>query len=195
MAGLKRVVIASLVQWIPLAVLTVLLSGLVYAAVQQAYRSSANDPQIQMAMDARNALDGGAAPQSLVPRTQIDIAHSYAPYLVVYDSGGNVLAASATLHDQPIVPPAGVFASARATQQDLVTWMPEPGVRSAIVVVPYSGGYVLAGRSLTLVEQRESDLELIVAAACLATLAATLVAIVAVRLLAWRLAPAQAETL
>ncbi len=187
---LRQILVASILQWLPLAVLTVLLSGLVYVAVQQNYRGSANDPQIQMVTDARDALMSGATPQSLVPAQQLDISRSLAPYLVIYDASGHVVAASATLHGQPITPPSGVLDASRTMSMNVLTWMPEPGVRSAIVVLHYSDGYVLAGRSLTQVEQRESALELIVGAACLVTLAGTLVAVVATRLFAARLAPA-----
>jgi len=38
-------------QWLPLAIVIKLLCGLVYVAVQQEVRLSANDPQIGMAED------------------------------------------------------------------------------------------------------------------------------------------------
>lgn len=195
MANLRRILGASILYWLPLAVLTILMSGLVYVAVQQDYRNSANDPQIQMALDARNALENGAAAQSLVPTSQVDIAQSLAPYLAIYDASGQVVAASATLHGQPLVVPPGVFDSARAMPMDVLTWMPEPGVRSAIVVVHYSQGYVLAGRSLIQVEDRETNLEKIVGAACVVTLVVTFGAVVVSRALAsWsRLASGEAR--
>lgn len=184
-----RLLLASFIRWLPLATLAILVAVTIYATVQQSYRSNANDPQIQMATDARTALENGAAPRNLVPATQIDIARSYAPYLAIYDTNGKLLASSATLHGQPIIPPSGVFTSAKSMPWDAVTWMPENGVRSAIIVVPYAGGYVLAGRSLTLVEDRESSLELIVGGALLATLAATFVAMVVSQWIGHRLVP------
>jgi hypothetical protein len=173
--GVRQLLVASVLAWLPLAALTVALSGVIYAAVQQVERSGANDPQVQMATDARAALDAGATPQSLVPTAQIDIAESYAPYLVIYDTGGHILAASATVHGDALIPSSSVFASAQSAGMDVITWTPEPGVRSAIVVVPYTGGYVLAGRSLRLVEEREDNLLLLVAAGGAATLVVTLV--------------------
>lgn len=186
MKNVKQLVFASIIQWIPLAILTIAFAGTVYAATQSNYRGSANDPQIQMATDARNALVSGATPQSLVPATQIDIAQSLAPYLVIYDTTGHVVAASATLHGQPLAPPSGVFISAKTVPMDTLTWMPEQGVRSAIVVMHYADGYVLSGRSLQLVEQRESDLELVVGLACAATLVATFIGVFGARWLASR---------
>lgn len=102
----------AVLRWLPLATLTVLLCGTVYAAVQQDYRSTANDPQIQIATDARNALDAGATPTSVVPASQIDLASSLAPYLAIFDAQGNLLASSVNLHGQPLAPPRGVFQNA-----------------------------------------------------------------------------------
>src|SRR5258708_40035124 len=101
-----------------------------------------------MAPDARTARDAGAPAETLLTPSKIDIAASLAPYLVIYDAAGQPVASSATLHGQPIMPPSGVFAAASGTQMNVVTWMPEPGVRSAIVVTRYANRYVLAGRTL-----------------------------------------------
>lgn len=184
MRRLREVAVGSIIQWLPLAVLTCVICATIYVAVQQSYRGSANDPQIQMALDARDALAAGAPPQSLVPSTTVDISHSLAPYLAIYDLSGQLTAASATLHGAPLVPPSGVFTAARSSGMDLVTWMPEIGVREAIAVVPYANGYVLAGRSLRLVEEREDNLVLLVGAGGAAALVVTFVATVISRLLA-----------
>jgi hypothetical protein len=53
--------------WFVLAVVTTVLSGLIYLAVQQSYRQSANDPQIQMAEDGAAALENGSPIQILFP--------------------------------------------------------------------------------------------------------------------------------
>ena len=42
----------------------------------------------------------------------------------------------------------------------MISWQPAAGVRSAIVVDSFHGGYVVAGRSLTGTEQAESALGL-----------------------------------
>jgi hypothetical protein len=157
--GIRLLVVRSLRVWLPIAVAVTLLSGLVYTLVQQALRQTANDPQIQMAEDTAAQLDAGSAATSLVPRARVDIAASLAPFLIVYDSTGGVIASSATLDGTTPVVPAGVRASARANGEDTITWEPRSGVRIATVVVPVrTGGSVLAGRSLREVELRESDL-------------------------------------
>jgi hypothetical protein len=180
----RQIIIASVVQWLPVAILAVLMCGLVYVTVQQSYRSSANDPQIQMALDARDALARGTPPSQLVPQNTIDMAQSLSPYLIIYDTTGTPLASSVSLNGQTPTPPSGVFDSARSLQINKLTWMPQPGVRSAIVVVPYDGGYVLAGRSLTVVEQREDTLSQIVIIACVVSLLVTFVAVLGAQWLA-----------
>ncbi|HEX9068219.1 MAG TPA: hypothetical protein VF807_05580 [Ktedonobacterales bacterium] len=170
----RRTLGVSLVEWIPLAAVIVLLSGAIYIVGQQGYRMTANDPQIQMVTDARNALNAGASPQSLVASDQIDLSVSLAPYLAVYDSSHQLLAASATDKGHPIAPPSEVFDSAAGVPFNAVTWTSSiSGVRGAIVVMRYSDGYVLAGRALQQVELREDTLLQLVAAACAGTLVAS----------------------
>jgi hypothetical protein len=158
--------------FLPAAVLATALCGLVYVAVQQDLRSGANDPQEPLAKDAAARLDAGASPASVVGPTTVDLAVSLAPFVVVYDAGGAVLATDGQLDGGPPQIPIGVLDSARATGRDAVSWQPRPGARFATVTVPWSGGTVMVGRSLRLVEDRESALLLIVGAAWVVTLAA-----------------------
>ncbi len=156
--------------FLPLAVLATCLCGLIYVVVQQDLRSGANDPQQQLAEDAAAQLDKGASPSSLVTGPTVDLAASLAPFVVVYSPTGTVLATNGELGGQPPMIPVGVLESAQASGIDKVTWQPEPGVRIATVSVPWSGGMVSAGRSLRLVEERESALELVVGAGWVTTL-------------------------
>jgi hypothetical protein len=164
--------------WLPLAIATAGLCGLVYLTVQQALRMGANDPQIQMAEDAASALNDGANVDSIVPVTKVELATSVAPFIIVFDDSGKVLAASATLHGAVPVYPAGVLDYTRQNGEDRVTWQPENGVRMATVVVRYDRGFVLAGRSLREVEIREDNTEKISGLAMLVIWAATLFVIV-----------------
>jgi hypothetical protein len=168
----SQLVRRALAFFLPVAVLATLCCGLVYAADQQNLRSGANDPQIQMAQDAASALDAGAQPTSLVSVSRVDVAHSLAPFLVIFDSSGRVLATDGQLDGHDPIPPSGVLASAANNPPDMVTWQPQSGVRIAAVVVPWQGGTVLAGRSLAQVEIREDNALLIVLAAWLAMLVA-----------------------
>lgn len=157
---------------LPAAALTIAL-GAIEVCVQQNYRMSANDPQIQMAEDAATSIADArlavAAQRARYPRA--DIAKSLAPWLAVYDKHGTLLAASATLDGAGPVPPAGVFQSAMALGDDRLTWQPRVGVRAAIDVRAIAGGgFVVAGRSLREVEQREDDLVRILLGAWVAAL-------------------------
>jgi len=147
-------------RWLPLALAATLIIGLSYVLVQQDLRISANDPQIQMAEDAASSLGAGQSIESIVPATKIDIATSLAPYLVVYDDAGKPLASSGLLHNQMPSLPSGVFDYVRAKGENRITWQPEQGVRSAVVIARVTGarqGFVMAGRSLREVEAREDN--------------------------------------
>ena len=175
---LKRAVIA----WLPVATLAVLFAGLLYVVAQQALRTGANDPQIQLAQDAAAALDAGAVPSDVVPAGDIDIARSLAVFTIVTDGSGAILAGNATLDGSPPTVPSGILHAARAGATDKVTWQPRDGVRVAQATIGWQGGAVTVGRSLFEIERREDA----VMALCAAGLVATLLALAAASLVvAW----------
>jgi hypothetical protein len=146
--------------WLPFAVTISAFCLLVYAAVQQAYRQSADDPQIQMANDAVTALNSGHTAVSLVPATKVSIANSLAPFLIIYDSSGKEVASSALLDGQTPALPVGVLDSTRQLGENRISWQPRQGVRIATVIVYYKDGFVLAGRNMHEVEQRETQVSM-----------------------------------
>lgn len=160
--------------WVPMAFLATIFCGLVYGTVQQSYRQSANDPQVQLAEDTASTLQEGGAAFPLVPSGTVDIATDQAPYMIFFDVSGNPVIGNGMLDGHlPTLPP-GVFAYTATTGEDRFTWEPEPGVRSAVVLVRVadsSTGFVMAGRSLSEVEWRESQLELMVFVAWVTALA------------------------
>jgi hypothetical protein len=172
-------VVAVLRVWVPLAVLVTVMCGLVYMAGLQQFRSSANDPAVQLAQDGVAALAAGEQP--VFPSTQVvDLKRSVAPFVVVFDESGKALRGTAVLDGGAPVPPKGVFAYARTNGEDRFTWQPEPGVRLATVLTHNAGsggGFVLAGRSLREVERRIDDLFGIVVAAWIVGLVASLGAV------------------
>ncbi len=175
-----RKAVSILKSWIPLVVVITLLCGINYVTGQQVLRISANDPQIEMAEDTASELSNGQSPEVVVPRAQVDIATSLAPFIAVYDDAGKAVASSGVLHDQVPTLPSGVFDYVRQNGEDRITWQPEPGVRIATVVTRISGarpGFVMAGRSLRQVENRETQLELLVGAGWVVTCGAALVAV------------------
>ena len=148
--------------WLPLAVLFTLTSLMVCAALQLEMRQSANDPLVQMAEDAARALEGGKSASDVVPKMMVDMGKSLASYLIVYDDAGQPLVSSALLDASIPVPPPGVFGFTRTHGRDRITWQPQPGVRTAIVVQYVGGkqpGFVLAGRSLREIEERKAVLD------------------------------------
>ena len=150
--------------FLPVAVLATLVCGFVYTAVQQDLRMGANDPQLQLAEDAARALDAGAPARTLVGSSKVDVAVSLAPFIVIFDPAGQVLATDGQLDGHEPVPPLGVLDAARLDPPDAVTWEPRAGVRIASVTVPWHGGTVLAGRSLRGVERQEDGILLVAAA-------------------------------
>lgn len=154
----------------------ILFAGLflfTYTAVQQQYRQNANDPQIQMAEDAAAALKDNQPYTSVLPGGSVDMATSLAPYVIVMDQNGKVLASNVHLgSDVQTTPPAGTLTYARKHGEDRFTWQPRKDVRQAAILIPFQNseirGYVLAGRSLRVVEQNENDLGKLAIAALLA---------------------------
>jgi hypothetical protein len=171
--------------FLPAATVATLCCLLAYALVQFELRAGANDPQQQMAEDAAMALDAGVAPSGVVGSGTVDVAQSLSPFLVVFDPDGHVLATDGSLDGHDPIPPQGVLDSARERGPDAVTWQPRTGVRVATVTVGWSGGSVLAGRSLRVVERREDQALWMTAAG----LAITLVAIAFASFVAARLWP------
>ncbi len=137
-----------------LVAVTLALAGIVY---QFALRQPANHPQLDVAGAAVARLNAGADPASVLPEKQVEIG-SPELYVMVLDTNGSVLATSAHLNGQTVKPPAGVFDYVRAHGDDRITWQPAPGVRSAIVVEAFRGGFVVAGRTLSDGENLEGSL-------------------------------------
>ena len=147
--------------WIPLGITITLLCGLIYVATHQVLRQSANDPQIAMSEDIGETLSNQGAPA--IDTKPIELVTSLSPFVIIYDSSGNVVSSTATLHGKIPQLPKGVLEFAKANNQNRLTWQPESGVREAVVVTYYTNnkggsGYVLVGRSLRETEQRVSML-------------------------------------
>jgi hypothetical protein len=152
----------AIASWLPVAAAASVLAFTVYAAVQQARRSGANDPQLEIAHAAVSALDGGAAPTAVVTHPTVDIATSEAPWMVVYGSDGSILASSGTFEEHPPEVPDDVIGEARADER-VFSWQPRDGLRFATVASPYHEGVVVVARSMAEVERRESQTLAIVA--------------------------------
>jgi len=164
--------------WVPIAIASTIMMFTIFVVAQQALRQSANDPQIQMAEDSAAVLATGASSYSIVGNTKIDIGKSLAPFLIIYDEAGKVVASTGYLNTQIPVVPSGVLASAKTKTDSRITWQPATSTRLAAVVKYYSGkssGYVVAARSLREIEIRESSLEFNVGMAWLVLIVVTFV--------------------
>jgi hypothetical protein len=144
-----------------LFVVVTAIFGSINLAVQQNYRMSANDPQIQIAEDLAASLNYGKTPQ-WNPIDNIDASKSLATFVNIYDASGTPILSTGPILIGPngkyAVPPAGVFDFVNKNGEDRITWQPKEGLRYAAVIVPYNKGYVLAARSLREVEVREAKL-------------------------------------
>lgn len=140
--------------FIILAVVVTIVFGTIYLAVQQNYRLSANDPQVQISESTANMLSQGQDLTAMMPEQKADLNKSLAAFIIVYDDAQNPTISSAQLDGQIPELPKGVLDAALEHGQNRVTWQPKEGVRIASVVTRFDGGYVLAGRSLREVESR-----------------------------------------
>lgn len=155
--------------WLPLGIAFSILCLLTYVLVQQNYRESLNDPQIQIAEDAAAKLASGAKPTDVInDPDSVDMVSSLAPWLAIYNSDGVAIISSGELDGGIPRIPTGVFDAARKgtgkdtsqPEEDRVTWQSGASVRQAIVVMHYNSkagdGFVVAGRNMREVEDRES---------------------------------------
>lgn len=187
--------------WLPFSIVFTGALGFSYWAVQQNYRQSVNDPQIQMAEDAATSLARDYTPANVVPHGTplIDLSSSLATWTSIYDASGTSLESSGVLDGAPPQLPLGLFDA--STWQPLkrwqaptgietrVTWQPRPGVRQAVTLVqfktPNGVGYVAVGRSMRLVEERIAGLTHSAALAWGTTVLASFVAILLLLALGW----------
>jgi hypothetical protein len=140
-----------------MAIITIIM-GLIYASVQQTYRSNANDPQVQIAHDLRAHLQNG---KPLLFNDTIELERSLSVFTEVYDQNGDPIQSTGFLNGKMPQLPKGVFEYASANGEHWVTWQPQRNVRMAMGIVRVHAGpiaYLAVGRSLREVEERVSRL-------------------------------------
>ena len=179
----------TLKTWIPIAAAsTAVLLG-AFSVGQQVMRQSANFVPQQIAEDAAYQLENGAVPASIMPldRSVVDVSHSVAPFVMVFDEQDKALESSMKMGSTLPTPPSGVFAYVRNYGEErILTWEPGNGVRLATTIihwkssVPATGGaiasgFVLGGQGLRQVEDTTQRLFYMMLAGWLATMVGTLV--------------------
>lgn len=145
--------------WLPFVALATILAGTIFVVAWQSLRQSANDPQIQLAGDWADSINSGNEPSRVNLGAFIDPARSLAPFGIIYDRDGRIIASSAS-SPSTMLQPDGVFSALEASPNKEVrfTWQPASGERYATIIKkvafqnqPY---YVLAARNLREVDQR-----------------------------------------
>lgn len=132
----------------------VIVFGTIYGGIQQAQRSAANSPQIQLAQDNLAKVQSGDQPD-FSNTDKIDVAKSLAPFVVIYDKNGKPTSGTGYLNGKLAEAPMGTLQAAKGKEYNAVTWQPEGNVRIAAVTVAAGDNYVLSGRSLKEVEKNE----------------------------------------
>ncbi len=173
----KKVLRETLLSWLPLAIAIIIMSGLIYVVVQQNYRMTANDPQIQIAQDIAVALNkGDVQAEAIVPPTPTsEIATSLSTFVAIYSATGTPIGSSAAIDGKLPTIKESVLAMAKKTGENRVTWQPQAGVRIAAVITTYKNatesGFILVGRSLKETDIRIAQLGIMTAIASLIALA------------------------
>jgi hypothetical protein len=180
MLGLTKAQILGILKiWLPLAIVTTALSGLIFLVVQQDLRIGGNDPQIQIAEDVAAQISSGQNPLAFIPPIKVEISKSLANYIIIFDANGKIIGSSAVLDGKAPTLPPGVLDKTKSNGETRFTWQPRTGVRSAVVIDYFKGptnGYVMVGRSLREIENREDNTQLIVFLAWIITMATSLAA-------------------
>jgi hypothetical protein len=151
--------------FIPLAFVITAISGLIYLTGQQNLRQNANDPQIQISEDVANRLTRSTTIPTVPASSAIDIAKSLNTFIIIFDEQGKPVSSNALLDGKVPTIPTSVFDYVRSHNQTRITWQPRQDARSAVVITKFDGkskGFVLVGRSLRQVEEREEDLAKII---------------------------------
>lgn len=141
--------------WIGAAFIVTILFGTIYATTQQSLRLTANELPTQLAEETARELDVPNKPTDVLP-ARVDVVKSLAPFVIIYDASGAVVAGSGYLSGTVPKIPFGVLQHGSTEHHNAITWEPQPGVRLATVSTKSSSYYVLAGRSLREVEKVEN---------------------------------------
>jgi hypothetical protein len=149
----------SLSARLPIAIAITCIYTAMYFIMQQNIRSSADGLPTQYAENVRSKLEKGIPISVAVSGLEnVDMQTSYMPFVMVYDNAGNVKISTAILGISIPKIPVGALEQATRHGENRLTWQPQPGVRNAVAIVPYSvngtTGFVLAAQSLKLYEQR-----------------------------------------
>jgi hypothetical protein len=174
---MKKLLINTILSWLPLSAAVVCTFGIMYLAVQQYIRLSADELPLQYAENVKVKMESGTPLSEVIRGTEpVDMQKSLSPFVIICNGDGNVLSSTTLLHNNHPVP-QGVLTFAKRYGENRRTWQPAHTIRNAIVVLPWSingnEGYIIGGRSLREVEKREHFLLIQIAAGLVITLFVT----------------------
>ena len=155
---------SSFVNYLFIAAIITVTFGVIYASVQQAYRTAADDPQVQIACDINARLQQGKSIEKFFTDT-VDLAESLSPFIILFDANGKPNRSTGYLDNKIPELPAGVFEFAKSHGEHRLSWQPQPGLRMALVIISLNTstpGFIAVGRSLQEVEAREHNLVVMV---------------------------------
>jgi Na+-translocating ferredoxin:NAD+ oxidoreductase RnfG subunit len=143
-----------------LVALITVIFGTIYATVKQTYRNNANDPQVEVVDQVASLIEQDIPLDAILGGSdQVDMSKSLGLFVMIFDKDKKLISASAQLDGQTPTPPDNTFERAKQDGENRFTWEPKDGVRIAAVLKAVDDkGYVLAGRSLREVENRQQDL-------------------------------------
>src|SRR4051812_19887662 len=151
---------SSIITHFTAAALFSLILLLVYATVQQGYRSAANDPQVQLARDIAEDIRYTRTYRNYLDNT-VDPKQSLGTFMQLYNGKGELLFSGGAVNGRAPQIPKGVLDNAKQYSENAVTWQPAADVRLATVAeyttMPDTA-YVVVARSMQEVELRESRL-------------------------------------
>lgn len=163
---------------VALAAILTILGAAASVAMQQMLRRGADQPQIDMVNWYAGEIGAGEKPADVIPPGYVDPEHSLQPFVIFYNDEGKPGPGTGYLDQALPVPPAGVLDFVRRNGREKVTWQPRPGVRLASVIQRVGGktpGFLLAARSLRVVEEQETLLWRMVAGGWFVVMALLLV--------------------
>jgi hypothetical protein len=129
--------------------------------IDQMLRRGADQPQVDMVSWYAGEITAGEDPANVIPPGYVDLESSLQPVVIFYDDQGRPGPGTGYLDQKLPTPPPGVFDYVRCKGSEKVTWQPRPGVRLASVIRRIDGkrpGFMLAARSLRVVEEQKTTL-------------------------------------
>jgi hypothetical protein len=140
------------------------ISLFVYLGIFQVYRNNANDPQLEISLDASKEIPKliaqGVSVESIIQGRTLEISESVSMFFVVFDKEGKTLASSGKLKGNLPVARKSILEASKKTGQNILTWEPQKDLRFAAVIRPFENdsGYILVARSLKNIENSIKDL-------------------------------------